>query len=448
MIRPEILLENILASLQRDIAPELHSAKAKAAAASMARALARMSLYVSSGEGRQLDSPEGWFATDPALRQFHSNPVLPPQTRNSATLAEPCHREWLTLAKLEDAMSTLLETDEPAQNPGTSAPQADTGKKLEAYLQSRFSAPEARVSDFQEVVGGRSKQTAFFTVSGLAQMSGTLVLRCDLQVNLSGGKSIAYEYPLQKILADHGLRVPRPLLLEIDPRHIGQPFMVVEKLPGAVAGQYFYPPTSPSLLADYAAELARLHAVPADAFSGLDMDSTPLPRGALAAEIERLRATCSECGTLSLILETAYAWLLENLEVAYRDRPCLAHRDALFHNVLAEGERVCALLDWELARISCAAEDLGYIRSTVPLAMPWDTFMAHYEKAAGRVMDQRQVDYFAILSVARNCSMASNVRRLVAQRETRDIELTSVTLHDLYRMQYQLGEHLDRAMGR
>jgi len=448
MTPSQILLENILSCLQRDLVPELQSPKAAAAAEAMARALARMSVY--AGARGEADSPAGWFSADPALRQVHNGE----QERGISTqvtdsLRGLYHREWQALAAIEDATEKLLSDKGAApQDPRVASSEDTTRAKLETYLQRKYSAPEARIIAFHHVVGGRSKQTAFFSVSGIEPLRRELVLRSDIPINLSGGKSVAYEYSLQDVLANHGMKVPRPLLLEADASEIGQSFMVVEKLPGTVAGQYFSPPSSQALLADYAAELARLHAVPLSAFDDLDVEINPLPRESLTAEIEQLRAVCIECGTLSLILETAYAWLLENIEIAYRDRPCLAHRDALFHNVLAQDDRVSAILDWELARVSCAAEDLGYIRSTVPLAMPWETFMRHYEKAAGRTIDQDQVDYFAILSVSRNCSMASNVRRVVVERQSQDIELTSVTLHDLYRMQYQLGEHLNRALGK
>jgi len=451
MISLEVFLQNTLASLQQTIVPELHSPKAKAAAASMERILARMIMYAPDSKDSAVDTPAVWFAKDPALREFHaSGQTLGHNARVSPELADLYHREWQALASIEDQLTSLMaDLQHAAPDPGAATPSQDIAPKLELYLRKKYAAPDARVTDFHIVVGGRSKQTAFFTVEGLKEMTGTFVLRSDLQVNLSGGKSIAYEYPLQTVLAEYGLKVPRPRLLEMDVQHIGQPFMVVEKLEGSMAGQYFYPPQSQRLIASYAAELARLHAVPLSSISGLEMEHKPLPREALAAEINELRRVCIASGnSLSLILETAYAWLLEHIDIAYRDTPCIAHRDALFHNVLADGDNLTAILDWELARVSYAAEDLGYIRSTVPLSMPWDDFMQYYEKAAGRKMDQAQVDYYAILSVARNCSMASNIKRLIAEKHTRDIELTSVTLHDFYRMQYQLGEHLNRVMGR
>ena len=92
----------------------------------------------------------------------------------------------------------------------------------------------------------------------------------------------------------------------------------------------------------------------------------------------------------SVIIESAYQWLTThagNLD----DTAVLTHGDFSLRNVLLDGDRISAILDWELCCVSHPAEDLAYIRPWITPIMPWTEFLAIY-----RARSQREVSDFAL----------------------------------------------------
>ena len=94
-------------------------------------------------------------------------------------------------------------------------------------------------------------------------------------------------------------------------------------------------------------------------------------------------------------MNAALAWLKANA-AAIEGRDCFIHADYSFHNILFDGDEVSALLDWELARIGHAAEDLGYIKFAVQGVVEWPEFMAAYTAAGGRAVNAREIHFYAM----------------------------------------------------
>jgi aminoglycoside phosphotransferase (APT) family kinase protein len=122
----------------------------------------------------------------------------------------------------------------------------------------------------------------------------------------------------------------------------------------------------------------------------------------------------------------------------------LAHCDVRFHNILFDGDSVTGLLDRELARSSYPAEDLGYIRPTTCRVMPWADFMAAYSAAGGPKVEERQIDFYAVFCATRFAALSASVRKIILSRQSRDMQLTAVPIHDIYIWIHELGEHLLR----
>ena len=61
----------------------------------------------------------------------------------------------------------------------------------------------------------------------------------------------------------------------------------------------------------------------------------------------------------------------------------LVHGDYNFHNLLFDGDRLSAVLDWELSHVGHPAEDLGYIKQTAEQSVAWEDFMAAYRDEGG-----------------------------------------------------------------
>jgi aminoglycoside phosphotransferase (APT) family kinase protein len=96
----------------------------------------------------------------------------------------------------------------------------------------------------------------------------------------------------------------------------------------------------------------------------------------------------------------AIAWLRAHVDCV-EDRRSLVHNDMVFHNILGDGTRVTAVLDWEQASIGHPAEDLGYVYPLVTAMIDWDRFMDAYCAAGGAPVSQEQVDFFCLRGLLR-----------------------------------------------
>jgi aminoglycoside phosphotransferase (APT) family kinase protein len=102
-------------------------------------------------------------------------------------------------------------------------------------------------------------------------------------------------------------------------------------------------------------------------------------------------------------LELAKVWLLANAPRS--STTVLVHGDFKPGNVLLDGERMTALLDWELAHLGDPMEDLGWV--TQPLRMKehliggaWEhrELFDRYTRATGREVDEMSVAWWRVFA--------------------------------------------------
>ncbi|MET0985510.1 MAG: phosphotransferase, partial [Steroidobacteraceae bacterium] len=97
----------------------------------------------------------------------------------------------------------------------------------------------------------------------------------------------------------------------------------------------------------------------------------------------------------SVTMEAAFSWLRENIGCIGPELS-LVHGDCNFRNILLDGDRVSAILDWELAHPGCAAEDLSYIKTDVEKVMSWQEFFAAYLSHGGIPVRDAAIRYFEV----------------------------------------------------
>ena len=443
-----IYLENILLALQQDVAPAVTADRARTSVKAISNVLARIIVNLRALDSNPnvdatLDAPEAAFGG----REAHAAVALKAaerQTRDGsvASLRELVAWEIDILGPLQAASMDLIAggmLTSPEEAPTVENPSI----ALEGYLRSRFGAA-ASVTAFHDVFGGRSKMTSLVSIAGCPGLNGRFAMRRDSTVNLTGGRSVVDEYPILQVLHARGVRVPMPALMEADPAVMGTPFILVERLNGA-CGEIYRTPDSIALLKDVAAMLAQFHSVPLSAYTEAGIRLPILQRDAIAADIGAFERMWAEGGgPTSIAMPTAFRWLHGNLDRAFQGERSLAHCDMRFHNILFEADAVTGLLDWELARASYPAEDLGYIRPIVCRVMPWVDFMAAYTTAGGPPVAEDQIDFYAIFCAARFAALSASVKKIILSGDTRDMQLTAVPVHDIYIWVHEIGEHLQR----
>lgn len=281
---------------------------------------------------------------------------------------------------------------------------------LENYLRNRFSRPGLTLTSFRVILGGRSRQTALFTISG----GGDLPERLVVQRTLPGMEQNANyasdegQYFLLDYLYRAGLRVPRPVLLEEDPAALGASFIITEQVDGSPVQPDYWGRAEPEqVVLDLAGQFAMLHRLPCDPLVSMLPGSVQVRN--IEAWIEDVEQIASAWQRLShwpsITISAAIAWLRANVD-AVDDRRGIVHNDMIFHNILAVHGSITAVLDWEQASIGHPAEDLGYCLPAVSLATDWNKFMAAYVAAGGPAISQRQIDFFALRSSLRMLNLA------------------------------------------
>jgi aminoglycoside phosphotransferase (APT) family kinase protein len=285
-------------------------------------------------------------------------------------------------------------------------------KALQAFLRVRLSCANLEVCDFRQALGGRSRQTALFKLNNANGGADDLVVQRSLPGLEPGPEfaSVAGQFEVLKRLHDAGMKVPKPLCFDAGTKDLGSPFLIVERSHGSVVEpDYWAVPKSPAIAMQLAEQMALLHSQPIGDLNTLIRKSRE--RSDRQGWLDELNRLAQEWNTLahwpSVTASAAIAWMRANID-CIEDRQTLVHNDMVFHNVLGEGDRLTATLDWEQISIGHPAEDLGYCYPVVAAAVDWESFLDAYYKAGGPSISKRQIDYFALRGVLRLMIMVLN----------------------------------------
>lgn len=261
--------------------------------------------------------------------------------------------------------------------------------------QTGHASQEAEVKSLKRLMGGYSKATY---IAKIADNSGEriFVIRKD-SPGLPTGSSVTSEFPVLQEMVSLGLPVPNPLWIEPDATLCSGAFMGVDFASGTPANQCV--PAEPEARKLWAQSigkvLGRLHA--GTALPGTDI------REPIAREIDALEARMLERERAPHPgLLVGLQWLRRNIDRLSGRPACRIHGDIGFHNMLMDGERIIALLDWEFSRIGDPVEDLTCIKRFMDQIESWDEFYATYQASGGFSLDQRAEDYFEVWQETRN----------------------------------------------
>jgi aminoglycoside phosphotransferase (APT) family kinase protein len=199
------------------------------------------------------------------------------------------------------------------------------------------------------------------------------------------------------------------------------------------------PPTK--LISDIARELARIHAIPLSVLP-------PLPAVETVEALAQLKARFTDYGGDRPILALAIKWCEDHLPTPAP--PCLVHGDFRMGNIMVGEGGVAAILDWELAHIGDAHEDLawgcinawrfGHIDRPAFGCADLDTYFAAYEAAGGGAVDPDRFRFWLVyrtlwwglccLQMADiwRSGMDKSLERLVIGRRTSETEVDLLLL--------------------
>jgi aminoglycoside phosphotransferase (APT) family kinase protein len=295
-----------------------------------------------------------------------------------------------------------------------------TGHALQQALR-HLGYPGATVETIRVIVGGRSKQTILLSATGCGDLPRDLVVRRDLLVG-SLGTSVVNEFALLQALRAHGVDVPEVYHLETDRELLGTPFLLLRAVSGEATGQITVAPPSREKVLAAARALAGVHRVPVPVMQPMLAHlGSPRTREQTADEIAEWRnAWVAQAREPSPAVDAAFRYLSAHA-ASVEVRPCFVHGDYSFHNLLFDADRLTAVLDWELAHIGHAAEDLGYIKQAAQAVVPWAEFMAAYHAADGPPIPLTALRFYGLLGTVRLLMKIFIARRLFEEGKTDDI---------------------------
>jgi len=308
------------------------------------------------------------------------------------------------IAELRDELSgPETSAADPAQAPvSTTTPQ-----QLTDYLRKRFSeCPELRVKGLTPVPGGRSKETDFLKLEKAGDLPEEVVLRKDQAVSIVDSKAADEYAVLDVVYRLGGVPVPKPILVEPDASQFGGTFLIMEKAGGTRQGEFF--PECGCLVEDrraigsqLAQILGRLHSMDVNAFEGTHHNLRPDLKADLTARIEMIHQRIIDADMPpNASVEFAYHWLLDHLEDARNTEDVSLLQGVLgLHNMLIDGNRITAILDWELVRIGLPASELGDTLHLIEYLMPLDDFKNVYMEHGGKASacDPDALKYYSVL---------------------------------------------------
>jgi aminoglycoside phosphotransferase (APT) family kinase protein len=192
---------------------------------------------------------------------------------------------------------------------------------------------------------------------------------------------VVYEYDLARealvmdaLARNTDIPVPKVLFYEPDPAILGSPFLVIERREGRIPGDEPPFPADPNSWVHSLSELERtvmaddglrtlaaIHAVDWRALGLESLDRPTLGADALTQHVAWWRAffEWGSAGKACPTIEETFAWLSRHWP-ADPGPTVLSWGDSRLGNVMFEGPRVSAVLDWELATLAPAGCDLGW----------------------------------------------------------------------------------------
>lgn len=426
-------LRSVVSALRDDLKPELGSAQAKLRAELIDMLLTRLAVEIeldaeSDAHERALAGLLAQVAPAGDARAFSDELVATDlgdagKRREIADLVAAVAGSERTWRSAVEEQVVAVQNAKPA-GPRSSAELMVPLDTFTGYLKKRFPDDKSIAAvKLTTVPGGRSKGTILAEISGDAGPR-SIVLRKDFGVNVAGA-SVTYEYPIIQAAWECGLPVPEPLWLEDDPEAIGGRFIAFARVPGRAMGTLFAGDATPAFLREFAGALARLHSLDIDATGLADKLSLGRDAHPVRTMIDQFRERYRKNVPPTPLMDAAFAWLDLQLDAIGNER-ALVHGDAGLHNTMGEGDRMTALLDWELAHAGDPAEDLAYCKYLVQRLMPWDEFMAAYRDAGAPAISDERIRFFTVWRTLYLSILTGGTRTLFESGGDQDLRIAGI----------------------
>ncbi|MEL0155054.1 phosphotransferase [Sphingopyxis sp.] len=294
------------------------------------------------------------------------------------------------------------------------------------------------LSNLTRLSGGANMESWAFDWGG-----GAYVLRRAPSAEYMEGRPYGHPVEAALVRSAHagGVKAPEVIGVLSDADGMGTGY-VMRRVIAEVSPAKILAAPPPSLVADLGRELALIHALPRAAIP------TEIPVMDTAAALAELKARFLAYGGDRPAIALAVKWCEDHLPEPAD--PVLVHGDYRMGNVMVDADGLAAVLDWELAHLGDAHEDLAFGCMTVwrfgMLDKPafgvgsLDDYFAAYEAAGGRPVNRDRFKYWLVyrtlwwalgclqMGQAWRSGADTTVERVVVGRRTAEQELDIIRL--------------------
>jgi aminoglycoside phosphotransferase (APT) family kinase protein len=251
-------------------------------------------------------------------------------------------------------------------------------------------ATEVEVANLSPLTAGNARNAWSFDASwkegGARKSIGCVMLRKAEAGQLE--TPLVPEFEVIKALWGTGVPIPRALWIDPGGKWVERPAFILERIAGTSDFPALLKPEGAEIsrgVAEHLVEVAaQLHTVD---WRGRGLDFLP------ATSVKT--AAAQQVGYWESLFRKhrlephpmivgAFIWLKEHLPVA--DRITIVHGDFRYGNLLYEGKRINALLDWEMVHLGDPVEDLTWAYRALwspASVMPLEEFVYRYVKLSG-----------------------------------------------------------------
>ena len=294
------------------------------------------------------------------------------------------------------------------------------------------------LSNLTRLSGGANMESWAFEWGG-----GAYVLRRAPSAEYMEGRPYGHPVEAALVRAAHagGVKAPEVIGVLSDADGMGTGY-VMRRVIAEVSPAKILAAPPRSLVADLGRELALIHALPRAAIPA------EIPVMDTAAALAELKARFLSYGGDRPAIALAVKWCEDHLPEPAD--PVLVHGDYRMGNVMVDADGLAAVLDWELAHLGDAHEDLAFGCMTVwrfgMLDKPafgvgsLDDYFAAYEAAGGNPVDRDRFKYWLVyrtmwwalgclqMGQAWRSGAETTVERVVVGRRTAEQELDIIRL--------------------
>jgi aminoglycoside phosphotransferase (APT) family kinase protein len=263
--------------------------------------------------------------------------------------------------------------------------------RLEAHLRDVL-APggSCRVVSYSRIAMGQSRANFRVQVELKQGDAAPTNLRLVVRIEQWGllGTTSNDEVKTMRALHACGYPVARVLDHDLSTDILGQPFFVMEEIPGTSVHE-------PSTVDRYIGVLKQLHDIDWTGSGFAHLPRPADPRDAARIQVERWYRVYRDSlvGEPSPLLEEGAEWLRRNApETA---RVTLVHGDPGPGNYMHQNGEITAVVDWEFTHLGDADEDWAYLIAMRGAGvMAEDEWVEHLRKVHGVVLDPERLRYW------------------------------------------------------